>query len=197
MLDELLGRVALVTGAGRGIGRAIALGFAAEGAEVVTVARTVNEIEAVAREIVQGGGSAHARSCDVSSAREVSALAEWLAMRYDRLDVLVNNAGMRMNHVGDPNSYYTTVLELTIDEWDCMIATNLRGPFLTSKLLFPLMRAAGRASVINMSALAGGRPTAPPSSAWRASRSRWRWSGASTTSPLTAFRRECPSSPTS
>jgi 3-oxoacyl-[acyl-carrier protein] reductase len=157
LMAELAGRVALVTGAGRGIGRALAVGFAAEGAAIVAVSRTADEVQAVAREIRRAGGAAEACVCDVASEDAVRALAEWLAQQYGRLDVLVNNAGLRMIHVGDPTSYVTPVLELTVEEWDRMLAVNLRGPFLTCRLLGPLLQRPGRASVINVSSGGGLR----------------------------------------
>ena len=150
-------RTCLVTGAGRGIGRALAIGLAAHGAEVVAVSRTLPEVEAVAREIRQAHGAAQARGCDVASEEAVSALAAWLEQQYGRLDVLVNNAGLRMIHIGDPTSYVTPVLELAVAEWDRMLAVNLRGPFLTCRLLGPLLQRPDRASVINVSAGGGLR----------------------------------------
>jgi len=88
----------------------------------------------------------------------------WIGERFSRLDVLVNNAALRMIHVGAPDSYFTTVDELTVPEWDRMLAVNLRGPFLTSKLALPLLRAAGAASIVNISAGGGaeGQPGRTP-----------------------------------
>lgn len=89
---------------------------------------------------------------------------DWLGEGFGRLDVLVNNAALRMIHVGDPTSYLTPVEELTIPEWDRMLGVNLRGPFLTCKLALPLLRAAGRANIVNISAGGGadGQPGRTP-----------------------------------
>ena len=162
--DSLHDSVALVTGAGRGIGRALALGLAEAGATVVAVSRSEAEVAAVAEEARAFGGQAEARPCDVADEGQVTALLGWLGERFGRLDVLVNNAALRMIHVGDPTSYLTSVEELAIEEWDRMLAVNLRGPFLTCKLALSLLRQAGRASVINISAGGGadGQPGRTP-----------------------------------
>ena len=155
--DPLRGRVALVTGAGRGIGRALALGLAEAGATVVAVSRTEAQVIALADEIRAQGGQAEARQCDVADEDDVAALMSFIGERFGKLDVLVNNAALRMIHVGSPSSYLTPVEELSIGEWDRMLAVNLRGPFLTCKLALPLLRRAGAASVINISAGAGSQ----------------------------------------
>ena len=161
---HLAGRVALVTGAGRGIGRALALALAEAGAAVVAVSRTQEQVAAVAKEIGCRGGQAEARRCDVSDEGQVATLMDLVSQRFGKLDVLVNNAGLRMIHVGSPTSYLTPVDELTIPEWDSMLAINLRGPFLTCKLALPLLRQAGAASVVNISAGGGaeGQPGRTP-----------------------------------
>lgn len=161
---SLDGRVALVTGAGRGIGRALAVGLARAGAAVVCVSRTESEVAGAAEDIRSEGGLAEARSCDVADEAQVSSLMDWIGKRFGRLDVLVNNAALRMIHVGDPASYTTIIEQLTIPEWDRMLAVNLRGPFLTCKLGLPLLRKSGSASVINISAGGGaeGQPGRAP-----------------------------------
>jgi NAD(P)-dependent dehydrogenase (short-subunit alcohol dehydrogenase family) len=141
--------VALVTGAGRGIGRAIARGFAAEGAEVVLVGRTREPLDAVAAEI---GSAADAVPCDVSSEHDVDSLATYVAERYGWLHVLVNCAALRMHHVGDARAFRKPLAEVTPREWDAIVGTNLRGPYLLCRALAGLLRAAGSASVINVSA---------------------------------------------
>jgi len=163
-VQSLSGRIALVTGAGRGIGRSLAHGLAQAGAVVVGISRSEAEVSAVADEIGARGGRAEARRCDVADEEQVAALMSWLGERFGRLDVLVNNAALRMIHVGSPTSYLTTVDELTIPDWDRMLAVNLRGPFLTCKLALPLLRLASRASVINISAGGGadGQPGRAP-----------------------------------
>lgn len=160
---ELADRIAVITGAGRGIGRALALGFAREGAEVVAVSRTLAEVEAVATEVRAAGGRAVARQVDVSDEGDVAALAAWLEREHGRLHVVVNNAALRMIHVGGPHAAYpyrVPFLDLRVDEWDAMVRVNLRGPFLVCRLLGRLLAEAGRdggAAVVNVSAGAGIR----------------------------------------
>jgi len=161
---SLGGRVALVTGAGRGIGRALAVGLADAGATVVGISRTEREVQAVAADIRSRGGSAEGWFCDLAHEPQVHALVDTLADRFGKLDVLVNNAALRMIHIGNPASYLTTVEELTVAEWDRMLAVNLRGPFLTCKLALPLLRQASGASIVNISAGGGaeGQPGRTP-----------------------------------
>lgn len=151
---SLAGRVAVVTGAGRGIGRALTLGLAAEGARVIGISRTQGELEEVITH-AGGRGQVAARVCDVADAAAVSELASWLETRYGKVDILVNNAALRMIHVGSQSGYRVPVEDLSVEDWDRMLAVNLRGPFLMCKLLLPLLRRAGAASVINISAGGG------------------------------------------
>jgi 3-oxoacyl-[acyl-carrier protein] reductase len=151
---HLEGKVALITGAGRGIGRTIALGFAREGANIVAVSRTLSEIEATAAEARELGREAIALRADVSRADDVQRIADEVARRFGALDVLVNNAALRMNYLGGKDSYTIPFTELTIEDWDGAIAVNLRGPFLCIKKLLPLMQSGG-GSIINLSAGGG------------------------------------------
>jgi 3-oxoacyl-[acyl-carrier protein] reductase len=153
---QLEGKVALITGAGRGIGRAIALGFARAGADIAVISRTPSEIEATAREARTLGREAIAIQADVSQAGDVQRVADEIAGCFRRLDVLVNNAALRMNQLGKKDSYVIPLAELAVEDWDSAIAVNLRGPFLCIKKLLPLMRPGG-ASVINISAGGGKR----------------------------------------
>jgi 3-oxoacyl-[acyl-carrier protein] reductase len=165
---QLKGKVTLVTGAGRGIGKALAIGFAGEGADIIAVSRTLREIEQTAVEARKLGREAMAIVADVSQANDVQNLADEVARRFDRLDVLVNNAALRMNHLGRKDSYTIPLTELTIDDWDSAIAVNLRGPFLCVKKLLPLMRNRG-GSIINVSA-GGGKKGMAGRSAYCASK---------------------------
>jgi 3-oxoacyl-[acyl-carrier protein] reductase len=153
---QLKGKVALITGAGRGIGRAIALGFAREGADIVVISRTPSEIEETAREARKLGREAVAMQADVSQAGDVQRVADEIAGRFRRLDVLVNNAALRMNQLGKGDSYTIPFTELAVEDWDSAIAVNLRGPFLCIKKLLPLVRN-GSGSIINVSAGGGKR----------------------------------------
>jgi NAD(P)-dependent dehydrogenase (short-subunit alcohol dehydrogenase family) len=138
------GRVALVTGGGSGIGRAIARLFAESGATVIVSGRRREPLQQVASDV---GGSAIV--ADVSREDEVRALFEACRARHRRLDVLVNNAG-----VTGPVS---AAADMDLAEWDRTIATNIRGVLLCTKYAVPLMVDSGGGSIINMSSLLGMR----------------------------------------
>ncbi len=140
----------LVTGAGRGIGRAIALRFAREGAEVVLTARTLPQIEAVAAEIAAAGGRALAVPMDVTDLASVEeAMHRALAFTSGTLDVLVNNAGA-----------FTIVpfAEMSPATWYRLVAVNLNGPFHVTLLALKGLERSARGHVINVSSLAGKMP---------------------------------------
>jgi NAD(P)-dependent dehydrogenase (short-subunit alcohol dehydrogenase family) len=152
---QLDGKIALVTGAGRGIGKALALGFAKAGAHVVVVSRTQTEIEATAREAQAMGSQSLAIKADISQTHDVRKMAELVDSRFGRLDVLVNNAALRMNQLGKRDSYYIPFANLSLDDWDSAMNVNLRGPFLCIKECLPLMQCSGAGSIINISAGGG------------------------------------------
>ncbi|MEW6047426.1 MAG: glucose 1-dehydrogenase [Bacillota bacterium] len=158
---RLSGRVAVVTGAARGIGRAVALRFAEEGAHVVVVVdvRRV-EAEQTVRLIEEIGRRTGARGlfveADVSSARQVEAMARRVEQAFGKCDVLVNNAGISGRPVGDG-----PVDRCSLEAWDRVIAVNLTGVFLCSKYLIPLMIRSGGGAVVNIAsdeALVGATP---------------------------------------
>jgi NAD(P)-dependent dehydrogenase (short-subunit alcohol dehydrogenase family) len=150
-------KVALITGAGRGIGKALALGLAGARYRVVLVARTADEIASAADEARQTGGEALAIPADVSDLNDVRRIAATIEERFGRLDVLVNNAALRMNHLGKQDSYTIPFENLSVDDWDRTIRVNLRGPFLCIKELLPLLQRSGGASIVNVSAGGGKR----------------------------------------
>ncbi|HEX7934502.1 MAG TPA: SDR family oxidoreductase [Paraburkholderia sp.] len=127
-----ISKVALVTGAGSGIGRACALRLAAQGSRVVLAGRRQAALDAVAEEARSHGGEALAVSCDVTDASSVAALFDTIRERYGRLDVLFNNAGRN----GSP----VDIDELDIDEWRSVVDTNLTGVFLCTRAAFGLMK---------------------------------------------------------
>lgn len=138
-------KVAIVTGGGSGIGRAIAAIFAREGAQVMVCGRTEAALDDTVKTIVRAGGDASYLRCDVSQAAEVKELVLRTVERYGRLNVLVNNAGVR-GSIG-------TVLELTEEEWDRTFAIDAKGAWLCSKYAIPEMKKAGRGSIIMVSSV--------------------------------------------
>jgi 3-oxoacyl-[acyl-carrier protein] reductase len=144
---HLDGKVAIVTGASRGIGRAIAERFAAEGARVVVnaVSRMANA-RAVVDAIAAQGGEAMAVQADVSRSPDVADLTAATLDRFGRIDILVNNAGVMVTQ---------GVLETSVDDWDRTIDVNLKGPYLCSKAVAPIMIGQGRGTIINMSSNSG------------------------------------------
>jgi 3-oxoacyl-[acyl-carrier protein] reductase len=158
---ELSGQKAVITGAGRGIGRAIAIRLAEMGATVLLVARNAGLLEALRTEITGAGGSAEAMPCDLRSPEAVATLGEHVREDYGRCDILVNNAGV--GNQGRP------LHEMSVDDWDLLMETNLRGPFLMIRALAPLMIQAGRGHIVNISSLAGKNPL-PNGAAYSASK---------------------------
>jgi NAD(P)-dependent dehydrogenase (short-subunit alcohol dehydrogenase family) len=154
---QLAGKIALVTGAGRGIGKAIAVGFARAGADIIAISRTLPEIEDTVRTVQFAGRRALAIQGDVSRLEDVERIAQQVGSHFGGLDILVNNAALRMNHLGKKDSYYIPFTNLTIDDWDSAINVNLRGPFLCIKELLPLIRTNDAGSIINISAGGGKR----------------------------------------
>ena len=141
----LAGRVAIVTGGGRGIGRAIALRFAAEGAAVLVAARTEAEVRGVAQEISQKGGRAAYVTADVSREVDCSAIVSAAEQQLGPVSVLVNNAG--------DYGPVKPIEEMPIQEWDRVIAVHLRGAFLLTRLVLPGMYARGSGAIVNVSSL--------------------------------------------
>ena len=152
---ELAGKIALITGAGRGIGKALAVGFAKAGAQLVLVSRTLTEIEAAGREAEAFGNRSLVVRADVAQPDDVRRMADAVASRFGRLDVLINNAALRMNQLGDKSSYYISFENLTLEDWDSTINVNLRGPFLCIKECLPLLQRSSAGNIINISAGAG------------------------------------------
>jgi NAD(P)-dependent dehydrogenase (short-subunit alcohol dehydrogenase family) len=144
---KLKDKVALITGAGRGIGKAVALDYAREGAKLAICARTEAEIAQSAREIEALGGDCLAVTGDVSDEDSVGRLIDAAQKRFGRIDVLINNAGVMTRPA--------PVTELEVRKWDYTIAVNLRGPFLVTRAVLPLMARQKTGSIINVSSSIG------------------------------------------
>lgn len=143
---RLSGKVALVTGASRGIGRGVAEALAAEGARVALVARTGSDLEEVARGIRDGGGEAECFVADVAHEQDVVQAVEAAASHFGGLDVVINNAGLGVRGKVD---------ELPVADWDRMFAVNLRGVFLVTRAAVPHLKKRGGGHVVNISSVAG------------------------------------------
>jgi len=140
-------KVAIVTGAGRGMGRACVLAFAAEGAMVGLIDIKTEEIDQIAAQIRAEGGQALALACDVSKSAEVNRSVEAVAAEFGTVDILVNNAGLLKST--------TPLEEITEEEWDLILNVNLKSMFLFSRVVLPIMRARGYGKIVNVSSSAG------------------------------------------
>ncbi|HAO79219.1 MAG TPA: 3-oxoacyl-[acyl-carrier-protein] reductase [Verrucomicrobia subdivision 3 bacterium] len=145
-MSSLTNQIAVVTGAGRGIGRAIALKFAGEGADVVCVSRTQENSEKVAAEIRALGRKAWAFAVDVADAAAVSAAAEKILAECGKVDILVNNAGVTRDGL---------VMRMSDADWDTVLDTNLKGAFLVTKAFSRAMIKARTGRIINISSVIG------------------------------------------
>ncbi|QDU87545.1 3-oxoacyl-[acyl-carrier-protein] reductase FabG [Pirellulimonas nuda] len=143
---DLSGRVALVTGASRGIGRAIALRLAASGATTALVARSQEKLEAVAGEIEAAGGKASIHVCDVTDSAAAQKTVDDVVAAHGRLDVLVNNAGITKD---------TLLPRMEDADWDAVIATNLRSVFLFTRAGAQVMIRQKTGRIINISSVSG------------------------------------------
>jgi meso-butanediol dehydrogenase/(S,S)-butanediol dehydrogenase/diacetyl reductase len=146
IVTRLAGKAAIITGGGTGIGRAIALAFAREGAKVAVAGRRGEKLEEVAQEVRKAGGEALAIVCDVTKWEESRSAAEQAERAFGRLNVLVNNAGVLS---------VSTVETITEEDWDRVMRTNLKGPFLMSRAVLPAMRRTRGGSIVNISSVLG------------------------------------------
>jgi 3-oxoacyl-[acyl-carrier protein] reductase len=145
-MSQLANQIAVVTGAGRGIGRAIALKFASEGADVAVVSRTAENSEKVANEIRALGRKAWAHAVDVANSAAVNTAAEKILAECGKVDILVNNAGVTRDGL---------LMRMDDADWDAVLNTNLKGAFLVTKAFSRAMLKARTGRVINISSVIG------------------------------------------
>jgi 3-oxoacyl-[acyl-carrier protein] reductase len=151
---KLKGRVAIVTGASRGIGRAVSSVFAGEGARIViNYHSSVEQAEGLRKEIAAKGGEAITFGGDVSNSDDVKAMVDMTMAKFGKIDILVNNAGM---------IFRKKFLESTEDEWDRTMEVNLKSVYLCCKAVAPIMLSQKHGKIVNISSISG--LSSPPSS---------------------------------
>ena len=140
---ELQNKVAFVTGAGSGIGKASALLFAQEGARVVCMSRTLEEVQATADEIIEAGGEALALDVDISKADDIKSAVDKTVEKFGKIDIVFANAGI--------NGVWAPIEEISDDDFDKTIDINLKGTFMTLKYTFPHLKKQGGAVLVTAS----------------------------------------------
>jgi len=145
-VTRLIGKVAVVSGGGTGIGRAIAQAFGKEGAKVGVVGRRSEKLDETVRAVRDAGGQAISLVCDVTKAQEAQQAIAETEKEFGCVNVLVNNAGVLS---------VSTIESVSEEEWDYLMATNLKGPFLMCRAALPAMRRAGGGSIVNIGSILG------------------------------------------
>ena len=143
-------KVALITGSGRGMGRAISLGLAKNGVKVALTGRNQSLLDKTAKEIEEAGGNAKTFLLDVTDDRQAESVSKEVYEEWGSIDILVNNAGVIV--------YDKPVWETTLEEWNFIMDTNLKGTFLTCKAVLPYMMQKGAGYIINIGSSSGKEP---------------------------------------
>ena len=144
MSQKLSGRVAVVTGASKGLGKAMAVALAAEGARVALIARDHEHLAELAETIRSDGGAVHAFPTDVTSEEQVRRTSQDIVARFGEVNILINNAGINLRKsIGD----------LTLEDWHSVMDTNVTSAFLMCRTLLPHMRGRGYGRIINMTSI--------------------------------------------
>lgn len=149
-LFSLEGKVALITGGSRGIGRATALGFAEAGADVVVTSRKLPDLEEVASEIKALGRKSLAVSAHIGRVEQINSLVNIVIKEFGKIDILVNNAGT--------NPVYASVLDIEERAWDSVMNLNLKGLFFLGQAVARIMREQGGGNIINVASMDGFKP---------------------------------------
>jgi len=144
--QDVKGKVAIVLGGSRNIGRTLALGLAHAGADLVVASRSVTDLESVATEIRGMGRKALVQRVDVTKAKDIQAMADAAVAAFGRIDILVNNAGININKLA---------LDMTEEDWDLVLDTNLKSYFLASQAVGRIMVKRGKGKIINISSTFG------------------------------------------
>jgi NAD(P)-dependent dehydrogenase (short-subunit alcohol dehydrogenase family) len=144
MNGKLHGRTALITGASKGLGKAMALALAAEGARVALVSRDAELLDAVAAEIVSGGGLADPFPADITVEEQVRQVEEQVAGRFGKVNILINNAGVNVRK---------SVTDFTLEEWNRVMDTNVTAAFLMCRSFVPYMTGVGYGRILNMTSI--------------------------------------------
>ena len=151
-MSDFTGKVVLVTGGSRGLGKAMSLGFAEQGATVIIVSRKQDSCTALAEQIVKAGGQAVGIAANTGKTDDIDALVRQLKADYARIDLLINNAGT--------NIALGPLTDLSPEQFDKMFQVNLRGPWYLASRIAPIMAATGGGSIINILSVAALRPPA-------------------------------------
>ena len=146
MDKRLAGKLAIVTGAGRGIGRAISLALAKEAATVVLAARAIDKLKETARLVTAAGGKAQIVPTELTEEQSIKNLVETTGERFSRLDILVNNAGI---------THSAELEETSAEDWDRCFNVNARAPFILCREALPLLKKAKAAYIINIASVVG------------------------------------------
>ncbi|WP_216638001.1 SDR family NAD(P)-dependent oxidoreductase [Bacillus sp. FJAT-29814] len=143
---DLTGKVALVTGGSRGIGKEIVNTFAAQGATVVIASRNIDDCNNAAEEVIQKGGKALGVRCDIANLEEITNLYKTVVEEFGQLDIVVNNAGVSITKPS---------VEVTSDDWDFMFNINIKGLFFSCQEAAKIMMEQGNGKIINVSSIGG------------------------------------------
>ncbi|WP_201983962.1 3-ketoacyl-ACP reductase [Hymenobacter rubidus] len=150
-MESLQGKIALVTGAGKGIGRAVALALAAEGVQVGLLSRTDSDLQAVAAEIIAAGGSAATVVADVADRTAVNVAVAKIHQDLGPIDILINNAGI---------GHFAKFLEMEPEQWEHIIQVNVFGTYYATRAVLPDMISRQTGDIINISSTSGQRAAA-------------------------------------
>jgi len=145
-MDTIREKVAIVTGASRGIGRAIAVKLASEGVLVALTARSEAKLRQVQHDIEAGGGTAYGIAADLADPGSAQSIVSQTVAKFGRLDILINNAGM---------ATLSPLIDTTVAQWDRLMAVNARAPFLLCKVAIPHIKAAGGGAIIQIVSVIG------------------------------------------